>query len=82
MRVIRVLGIWDLNPGFVYFRDISPVLSLVHVAPKTLIESKHTKYRYILISVISIYLSILSPIRGGGDYRGIYDIGLKGAFMG
>jgi hypothetical protein len=21
-------------------------------------------------------------IRGGGDYRGIYDIGLKGAFMG
>jgi hypothetical protein len=25
---------------------------------------------------------ILSPIRGGGDYRGIYDIGLKGALEG
>jgi hypothetical protein len=22
------------------------------------------------------------PIRGGGNYRGIYDVGLKGAFMG
>jgi hypothetical protein len=29
-----------------------------------------------------IILSILSPIRGGGDYRGIYDIGLKRGFMG
>jgi hypothetical protein len=25
---------------------------------------------------------ILSPIRGGGDYRGIYDTGLKRGFMG
>jgi hypothetical protein len=25
---------------------------------------------------------ILSPIRGGDDYRDIYDIGLKGAVMG
>jgi hypothetical protein len=34
------------------------------------------------IILIHIYPIILSPIRGGGDYRGIYDIGLKGALEG
>jgi hypothetical protein len=37
---------------------------------------------HISIITILIILSILSPIRGGGDYRGIYDIGLKRGFMG
>jgi hypothetical protein len=32
--------------------------------------------------IIINLLLILSPIRGGGDYRGIYDIGLKRGFMG
>jgi hypothetical protein len=32
------------------------------------------------INIISIYL--IYPIRGRSDYRGIYDIGLKRAFMG
>jgi hypothetical protein len=35
-----------------------------------------------IIGIISIYLLYLSILSGGGDYRGIYDIGLKGAFMG
>jgi hypothetical protein len=37
----------------------------------------------IIISIITI-LIILSniPYQGGGDYRGIYDIGLKRGFMG
>jgi hypothetical protein len=32
----------------------------------------------------NIYIISIYPIsyQGGGDYRGIYDIGLKGAFMG
>jgi hypothetical protein len=34
------------------------------------------------ISSSSSPLSILSPIRGGAIIGGIYDIGLKGAFMG
>jgi hypothetical protein len=40
-----------------------------------LIEYLHHRHHLILIS--SIY-----PIRGGGDYRGIYDIGFKRGFMG
>jgi hypothetical protein len=35
-------------------------------------------------NIIDIHLIILSPIsyQGGGDYRGIYDIGFKRGFMG
>jgi hypothetical protein len=35
-----------------------------------------------IISIIFILISSIYPIQGGGDYRGIYDIGLKRAFMG
>jgi hypothetical protein len=59
-----------------------PKILLVPVAKQTQEFSTYMITKYI-ISVISINLSYLSILSGGGDYRGIYDTGFKrGALMG
>jgi hypothetical protein len=58
--------------GGVFYRFKQPTIC------KAELEIPSTQ-KAIHISLISIILSILS---GGGDYRGIYDIGLKRGFMG
>jgi hypothetical protein len=41
-------------------------------------QNTQERHQHNLILISSIYLSY----QGRGDYRGIYDTGLKGAFMG
>jgi hypothetical protein len=76
MRVTRDLG---GNSDFAYFGGIGPVFERSSYSH----SKKKNKYRSVLLKRTSSasYPIILSPIRGG-RYRGIYDTGLKGAFMG
>jgi hypothetical protein len=75
-----ILGV---NPGFAHFKDICLVLGFGSISPEKRANKSHSKYIYephrhhLNLSPLSIY-----PIRGGGDYRGIYDIGFKRGFMG
>jgi hypothetical protein len=82
ISVTRVLGVLERKPGFAHFMDLIPVLGCGSYS-HFLRGLCHIYYYHSIISVISIYLSyLIYPIRGGLLYRGIYDVGLKGAFMG
>jgi hypothetical protein len=61
---------------------MGPFGGLVSIAQS---EEKHYQYLTIYtnhIYVISIILLSNIPYQGGGDYRGIYDTGLKRGFYG
>jgi hypothetical protein len=52
---------------------------LVHIAPLVFQRYILTKQKRNISSSLSHHTI---SYQGGGDYRGIYEIGLKGAFMG
>jgi hypothetical protein len=74
---------FEHNPGFGHFVGVGNFRGLVRIAHKKtaktdIIDSETND----IINIILILLSYLSILSGGGDYRGIYDIGLKGGFYG
>jgi hypothetical protein len=59
-----------------------PFLGSVRLVKDVELNQFFSTSKLIIILIISISSYLIYPIRGGVIYRGIYDIGLKGAFMG
>jgi hypothetical protein len=67
----------EYKPGFARFRDIGQILWFGSYSLLRAYTLKNNKYKR-NISTFSSHHPI--SYQGGGDYRGIYDIGLKRGF--
>jgi hypothetical protein len=76
---LGVQAVFEHNPSFRHFRGVDPVYEFGSCSPnkKRKHENIHKKEQNPNI-IPSYYLSY----QGGGDYRGVYDIGFKRGFMG
>jgi hypothetical protein len=69
-----------VNPGFRHLGGGCLILGMVNIAEKKLKNNRPTFLLYELYPHPNPI--ILSPIRGGDDYRSTYDTGLKRGFYG
>jgi hypothetical protein len=80
MWVTRVLVVLGGNPGFRDFKDLDQVLGYGWYSPRKKQEQKDFLDLTRKPSTSISSSSPLSILSGGGDYRGIYDIGFKRGF--
>jgi hypothetical protein len=76
------LGVWEEILVLQILRGVLIDFAFSLISPNYTKKDRKplASVRYISPSASSQSLSILSILSGGGDYRGIYDIGLKRGF--
>jgi hypothetical protein len=75
-------GFRGTNSGFAHFEDGGLFLDMVSIAHKEQPLGLRFVFSKNIIKHNLILISLSYLLSGGGDYRGIYDIGFKRGFMG